>query len=353
MKVEARAAVVRDAVEAIEQAASVIPSLAGARVLVTGASGLIGSLLVVALLAANRLYGLSLSVIAVGRCREKLEDVFADELRNGEPLELLAQDVRYGLTYAGAVSHIVHGASPTSSRFFVEHPVETIEAAYRGTRNLLDFALRKEVASFVYLSSLEVYGTLANDGHYIEEAESGCLDSMSVRSSYSESKRLCETLCAAYAKEYKVPAVVARLSQTFGAGVRADDGRVFAEFARCALEGRPIILHSEGRTTRTYCSTSDAVSALIFLLVRGIAGEAYNVANETTTISISEMADLANSLLADGRLEVRKDVSTDPASLGYNPEMVVKLNSAKLRSLGWAPQLGIDEMFLRMADGFK
>lgn len=103
---------------------------------------------------------------------------------------------------------------------------------------------------------------------------------------------MAECLCASYAKEYQVPVRIARLSQTFGPGVDYNDGRVFAEFVRCAVEKRNIVLHTQGNTVRSYCYTKDAVSALLHILLKGTDGEAYNVTNMDTAVSIREMADL-------------------------------------------------------------
>lgn len=344
-------ALTRDVAEALEASEAVLGELAGARVLVTGATGLLGSLLVRLLLTADAEGDLGLSVVAAGRSRERLAAAF-EGLPGAERLQFAIGDAKEPLNVEGPLDYLVHGASPTSSRYFVEHPVDTIETTFEGTRNALELARRASVRGMVYLSSLEVYGDPRNGGRALSEDEDGYLDPMSVRSSYSEGKRLAETLCAAYAGELAVPVKVARLSQTFGAGVRYDDGRVFAEFMRCALEGRPITLHSEGRTTRTYCYTADALAAILLILVHGRAGEAYNVANEDARASIAEMAEVASRVLAEGRVPVCREVPDNYAELGYNPEMLVCLDATKLRGLGWRPTVGLEEMFRRMAESF-
>lgn len=340
-----------DVQSAVASIAPVAETLRGGRVLVTGATGLIGSLLVRMLLAADEEYGLGLQVVAMGRSVERLREKFSSLPANA-PLELFAGDVAFPLALEGPVTHIVHGASPTSSRYFVEHPVETIGAAIDGTRNVLTLAREKETKSVVYLSSLEVYGNMGEHDAPIAEDEAGYIDVLSPRSSYSEGKRLCETLCASFASEYDVPVKVARLSQTFGAGVDYDDGRVFAEFMRCALEGRDIVLHSQGRTTRTYCYTADAVAAIVFILARGAMGEAYNVANEATAVSIMDMARLVSEELSDGASDVVVDIPENVASYGYNPEMVVTLSCSKIRKLGWEAKTNLPTMFHRMAACF-
>ncbi len=171
---------------------------------------------------------------------------------------------------------------------------------------------------------------------------------MQPRSCYPESKRLCEVLCASWQKEYGVPVRVLRLTQTFGPGVRYDDGRVFAEFARCVIEGRDIVLKTEGLTCRSYLYTADAVSAILTVLLRGSDGEAYNAANEETYCSIREMADLAARECAEGKIKVRIEADKDPSVFGYAPTLHMNLDTSKLRALGWHPSCGLAESYRRM-----
>ena len=262
-------------------------------------------------------------------------------------------DISEPICYDGDIDYVIHGASPTSSKYFVSHPVETIGAAGDGTRYVLELAKQKQVKGVVYLSSLEVYGTPAEDAGMITEKDYGYIEPLSVRSSYSEGKRIVECLCASYAKEYDVPVKVARLSQTFGAGVAYDDGRVFAEFARCAIEGKNIVLHTEGKTVRTYCYTIDAVTALLTILAKGQAGEAYNVTNMDTAISIYDMAKLVSGILPESNIAVERDIPEDLASFGYNPEMIVKLDSTKLQELGWKATVGLREMYERLIESMS
>lgn len=323
--------------------------LSGKTVLITGATGLIGSQIVRGLACRNRLYGENIHIIALVRNREKAEKMFAPLLERGD-LTLLVGDIAKPLTVDVPVDYILHGASATSSQYFVSHPVETIYTAIDGTRNLLELAVEKKVQGFVYLSSLEVYGTPAADAGLIAETYSGYLDCMQVRSSYSEGKRMVECLCASYASEYGVPVKVARLSQTFGPGVEYNDGRVFAEFARCAIEKRDIVLHTAGNTVRSYCYTKDAVNALLYILLRGECGQAYNVTNMDTAVSIREMAQMVCDLFPESGIQLQFDMPKDLASFGYNPEMVIRLDSSKLQALGWKAETGLEEMFRRLVE---
>ena len=230
----------------------VMEELAGRTVLVTGATGLIGQTLVSALLKYGEGEGRDsrIRVIACVRSEEKARRMFGAWDRGN--LQLMITDIQSMPSdkLSEPVDYVIHAASQTSSRAFVDQPVETIFTAVEGTRRALEFAKNNQVRCFVYLSTMEVYGT-PEDDRKIDEKHGTNLDTMQPRSCYPESKRLCEILCASWQKEYGVPVRVLRLTQTFGPGVRYDDGRVFAEFARCAIEGRDIVLKTAGATCRS------------------------------------------------------------------------------------------------------
>lgn len=330
---------------------SPVTELSGSTVLVTGATGLIGSQIIKAMACANRECGSNIRILALCRSREKFERVFEDFVSDND-IKAVYGDISSELQIDEEIHYVIHGASPTSSKYFVEHPVETVMTALEGTKNILELARIKNVKGMVYLSSLEVYGVPNSTQGFVKEEQYGYLDPMNVRSSYSESKRMAECLCVSYAMEYGVPVKVARLSQTFGAGVEYNDGRVFAEFARCAVEKKNIVLHTEGKTLRTYCYTKDAVSALFYILLKGAAGEAYNVANKDTAITICEMAQFVCDIFPESDITVEFDMPDDISSFGYNPEMVIRLDSSKLEKLGWRATVDLKGMFVRMVAGY-
>ena len=277
-------------------------SLKNKTVMITGATGLIGRALV------KRLQSIDSKVIAVVRNTEKAKGLFG----NGEEIDYIVSDVTELEAKRYDVDYIIHAASNTSSKAFINDPVGVINTAIEGTKRTLEIARLSNVKGYVYLSSMEVYGIPSTD-EKIDELHSTNLNTMVPRSAYPESKRMCESLCASYASQYGVPAKVIRLTQTFGPGVQYNDGRVFAEFARCAIEGRNIIL--------TYCS-------------------------------IYEMAEMVAKKVADGKIRVVIE-DGDTSALGYAPTLHMNLYTGKLKKLGWNPSIDLVSMYKNMVDDMK
>lgn len=303
----------------------------GKTILVTGATGLLGKLCVKSLLSS----GYNTQVIALVRDKSKAESIFGETKR----LTYLVQDINQKIQTDRRVDYIIHTASTTSSKDFVEKPVETIYTAFNGTRNVLEFAKNKKITGMVYLSSLEVYGVPLQED--IKEEDYGFIDILNPRSSYSESKKMAENLCISYGSEYGVPVKIARLSQTFGAGVSKYDNRVFAQFAKAVINGENIVLHTKGETKRNYCYTTDAIRGIFTILTKGEKNNAYNVANKNTYISIADMAKSLENETTKVVFEI------DNLNRGYNPTVQICLNTEKLEALGWRAIVDLDEMFKR------
>ena len=313
-------------------------------ILITGGTGLIGGNLVRALLFLNQAKALHLRLLLPVRDESAAAKKFPE---GGEALTLFPYRLGEVPDLDGEVDFIVHLASPTDSRFFKDRPADTLLANLDGTRSMLELARNKKVRKMVFLSTMEVYGTPPK-GHPVTECELGAFDTMSARNSYPIAKQASEALCHAYYSQYGVPAVVLRLTQTFGPGVRYDDGRVFAEFMRCVLEGRDIVLRSPGATERPYLYTADAVSAILHGMLKGEPGEAYTAANPESYCSIREMAELVAGTVADGSIRVVTDLSEDPAKFGYADTLTMMLDISKMLRLGWTPTVSLRDMFARM-----
>jgi len=199
----------------------------------------------------------------------------------------------------------------------------------------------ERLKGMVYVSTLEMYGTVLDDSKPLTEDCQGYLDPMQARSSYPMAKRAAECLCHAYSKEHGVRVMTARLAQTFGEGITENDNRVFAQFARSARADKDIVLHTEGKLCRCYCYTADAVEAMLYILLRGESGMAYNVANEDTYISIRDMAEMVCREFGK-KMKVRIELKE---GMGYSPTTYLRLDTTRLKALGWQPTHNLKEMF--------
>lgn len=295
-------------------------------VLVTGANGLIGSALVHVLQTANKRYGLNINIIAHTRQTHG--------------------DIRLNINIDFPPDYIFHCAAITKSSEMVNSPVEVMNVAIDGTRNILNLARTANSKSVVFLSSMEVYGQA--EKREVCEDDLGYIDLTNPRSSYPESKRFCELLCTAYYKQYGVPVKTARLARTFGGGVSRADTRVFAQFARSAINGEDIVLHTEGKSFGNYCYIADAVRALFTLLLKGSNGQAYNIANPAASMTIRQMAELVADKVCGGKIKVVVNVPDDIKERGYLHDVCFVLNIDKIKKLGWLPRYGLREMYERM-----
>jgi len=316
-------------------------------VFITGATGLIGSQFVKLFLCLNRTKNAEIKIYAFIRDNEKAKKIFNAIYRK---INFIIGDIKSAPQIDDHIDYIIHGAGETASRTFIEKPVETIDTAYVGTRTMLEFAHAKKIKGFVYLSSMEVFGI--TDLREVKESDYGYIDILNPRSSYSESKRLCECLCACYAKEYNVPVKIARLVQVLGAGVDYNDTRVAAQFARSVIENKNIVLKTEGNTRRPSIYTRDAVAGISTVLLKGNTGEAYSVANADTTATIRETAEMIVEKIANNSIKLVLDIDV-PAEYAPNLNLNLNLNLNRIKSLGWEAEIGLEEAYRRMIESMR
>lgn len=340
----------RDAEEAVNSINQLAGELQGKTILVTGATGMLGIQTVNVLLYLKKEKRIDLKIIVLVRNMTKFVSLFSEEDRK----EIVT--VTHDFSSTNKIpdikaDYIIHTVAVTGgSKQHVEKPVTTIYTALNSMYQILEMAKNIKVKGMVFLSSLEVYGKTDKQKMSISETDYGYMDPVNVRSSYSESKRMCETMCVSYAKQFQIPIFIARLTATFGVGTRFDDNRVFAQFARSIIKNEDIVLKSTGETVRNYCYVNDAVSAIFYILLRGESGEAYNVANMDTAISIKKMAERIIEQNPDVQTKLIFDLEDDIQKLGYNEIIMKRLDTKKLENLGWKPQIDMDTMLYRLVE---
>ncbi len=328
----------------------------GRTIAVTGATGLLGKLTMLALLKANERWNLDLRLIGIIRNEKKAQELFAPWCTGAEdsPLSFRVMDINCPIEMEDAVDYLVHTASVTASKEMVDHPYDTVLTSILGTKNMLDYCIKNKsrIKKMVYLSSMEFYGAITDGSTEVREDSYGLFDPLVTRSSYPEGKRASECLCAMAAKQEGVPVCTIRLGQTFGAGIAKQENRAFAQFARSGMAGADIVLHTKGEKSHCYCYTSDAVGAILFLLQQGEAGEAYNAANAQTYCSIKELAQCFASEAGMGS-RVVVDIPENLAALGYAPDTCMRLSTEKLEGLGWKARVGLSEMARRLLEDMR
>ena len=312
--------------------------LRGKRILVLGATGLVGSCIVDVLMRnPDRCY----RVVAAGRNVERAKRKFAAYWED-EAFSFAQIDVTLPIATneEGKVDYVIDAASNASPNFFHQNPVEVMKANFDGVAHLMEYGLRHGMERMVYVSSGEIYGE--GDGTPFDEKSSGYVDCASVRACYPSSKRAAETLCMAYGEEYGADVVIARLSHTYGPGFTESDNRVYAQFIRNVLRGEDIVLKSRGEAYRSWLYVVDAAHAILRLLMDGERGNAYNVAHADSNISIG---DLAHLIASKAHRQVVFDIPDDASQGNTTPITKATFCTSKLEALGWKPLFDVDEGF--------
>ena len=298
------------------------------KVLITGATGLIGSCIIDLLMLSNE-HGRQFEVYALGRSKEKLSARF-DAFKQSKHLHFVEQDIMKPLDSVFSYDYIIHGASNADPRNYALYPAETMLINIEGAKNVLNYCKDNRNTKALLMSTFEVYGNAGKDIY--SETDCGVIDINKIRSCYPESKRCMEILARCYVDEYGVKAVIGRLSSIYGPTMAKGDSKAHAQFIRNGLKGEDIVLKSKGEQRRTYCYVIDAVTGLLRVLAKGEIGVAYNIANENAVVSI---ADVAQTVADISGTKVVFHLPDEIEKKGFSVPQNCILDNSKLKQLGW------------------
>lgn len=298
--------------------------LSNKTIMISGGTGFIGSFMIAVLRYRNEKYNQGIKVISLSRKGGESDDTVRHQ----------ACDITTTIAYDGQVDFILHLASNTHPAQYDEDPVGTITTNVLGCNNLLQFAKNHGTGRFLLASSVEIYGQ--GTEMPITETYCGYIDCNQARSGYNEAKRTCEALCQSYKKQYGIDVVIGRLSRVFGAD-KKNDTKAMAQFMQNAIEGQDIILKSKGLQRYSYCYVADAVSALLYILMEGKSGEAYNISDDDEMLTLGGYAEFI------AQLAQRKVIYNIEDNASASKATYALLDTQKIQNLGWRPVYTVKE----------
>lgn len=335
-----------DMVDRLHEAFPYWERLEGKTLFLSGASGMIGSLLVDAIMLYNKRLPPErrCGIIAAGRNRAAAEERFGQWI-DMEEFTFLEHDISMPLPpFDSGVDYLIHAASTTHPLAYSSEPVNTVLANVLGAHHMLDLAARKPDSRFLLLSSVEIYGKNRGDTTYFREDYCGYLDCNTLRAGYPEGKRASEALCQAYIQQYGVDAVILRLPRSYGPTMRMSDSKAIAQFIKKGVAREDIVLKSEGNQLYSYAHVSDAAQGILWALFCGKTGQAYNLSDSKSDTTLKALAELVAQYAGT---KVVFDLPDETERAGYSTATKALLDPSKLKALGWAPgydiQTGIRE----------
>lgn len=315
--------------------------LEGKTILISGGSGFIGSYINAVLYMLNKkVFKNKCRVISIDNYITGSRKNFLTNIKD-KKFQFLDTDIRLPVITNEKVDYIIHAAGLASPFYYKKYPLETIESAILGAKNLLELARITNPISFLFFSSSEIYGDPDPKFVPTPETYAGHVSSVGPRACYDESKRLTETLCITYHQIYNIPIKIVRPFNIYGPGMKHIDYRVIPTFIYNGLKGKDLPVHDKGVQTRTFCYITDAIVAILKVLISGKKGEVYNIGNDKPEIGMFELAQTISELLANGVKPRRKnypknypagepqrrcpDLTKIKTQLNYKPQIDLKV----------------------------
>lgn len=332
----------KDIQNIVKRLGNKVEKLFGKNFLVIGSSGLLGSYIVETIAYLNNENRVSEPCKVIGLQRSKITSSSRlGYLLDRDDIQFVSHNAAVAYSPSLKIDYIIHSAGMSAPAFFLADPLGTIDINVSGIRWILEYAKKNKTLSILYMSSGEIYGNPTPENIPTPESYTGNVSTFGPRACYTSSKRLAETLCYIYFKEYGVPVKIARPFIVYGPGLDISDRRVMADFMRSGLQGKPIEMLSEGLDTRSYCYVSDATVAFFKLLLSSKNGEVFNVASDLEEVSIRDLAELIHKICGINEpVKVRKQ---DAKFIKGAPNRVMPDISKLKKAFGYKPEIGIEE----------
>ena len=301
-------------------------------ILISGATGLVGSFLIDLLMSKNK-KGLGCKLYAITRNKDKAVERF-NCWKDDDLFNIIEHDINTELILddVSTVDYVLHMASNTHPLLYSTDPIGTIMTNVVGLTNMLDFAVAHKAERFAFASSNEIYGENRGDKELFDEEYCGYINCNTMRAGYPESKRCGEALCQAYKAQKGLNIVIPRLTRSYGPTMKIDDTKAISQFIRNGVNRQNIVLKSTGEQFYSYTYVADAVSGLLYVLLKGENGAAYNISDEKSDIKLKDLA----SIIADiSHKKVVFEIPDSIESAGYSKATKARLDSSKLKQLGW------------------
>ena len=317
------------------------------KIMITGAYGMLASYLVYELIYQNEKYQRNITIIAVVKNKDKLNERFGVYTQK-KYFKTLISDLTDKIKYKEDVDYIIHAASFASAEYYSTIPVQVLEPNTIGTYNLLNFAKNKNIKGMLFLSTGNIYG-LVSGKKYLAEEDYGSLSTLDAHSCYEESKRMGETLFKSYYTQYNLPTRIVRIFHAYGPTMDINDPRVFSSFTRDVINKQDIQMKSEGLAKRSFCYITDIITGFLTILLEGEDGEAYNLCNTQQFISIIDLANIMVNIFPERGLKVikvKRDENENYIEYHSNDEIIPC--NRKLEKLGWKANITCHEGFKRV-----
>lgn len=341
--------VVKEDIKSILAEKSDWEKLRGKSVLISGVNGLIASYLVRTLLYLNDTQDYKIRIYGLARNEKKTQAKWGAAL-DRDDFHMIYQDVTRPLTMEGTIDIMIHAASQTSPKQFVDDPVGTAMGNVLGCHNLLSYAKEHGTKKFLLLSTREIYGKGNLD--FVTEEDYGAVDPVSVRSCYPESKRMAENLCMCYKSQYGIDCRIARIAHAYGPGMIVGDGRVVGDFLGNVLKSEDIVMNSDGSGTLALTYISDVIAGLFHVLL-DFEDSVYNISDSRETVTVKELAQLLCELFGDRGIKLIMHILKEGKSAGYLSYKLGFLQSDKALAAGWIPHVGLRDGMKRTIASFE